>query len=49
MQISMPLRSVILRPHRTGRMIVNPSNIYGLDAFADIKRLSQATFIMSGF
>jgi hypothetical protein len=54
MQISMPLRSFVLCPskwalHRTGRMIVNPNNIYGLDTFADIKRLSRATFIMSGF
>jgi FkbM family methyltransferase len=47
MQISMPLRSLVVRPikwtlHRTGHMIVDLNNTYGLDAFADIKRLSQA-------
>jgi len=46
MQISIPLRSFAVRPikwalRRTGRLVIS-QNIYGVDAFADIKRLSQA-------
>ena len=46
MQKSNPIRSFVVRQvkqalHRSGRMIVN-RDIYGLDAFVDIKRLSQA-------
>jgi FkbM family methyltransferase len=46
MQIPIPLRSVVVRPikwalHRTGRTVIN-RNMYGYDAFADIKRLSLA-------
>ena len=46
MQKSNPFRSFVVRQvkqalHRRGRMVVN-RNIYGVDAFADIKRLSQA-------
>jgi FkbM family methyltransferase len=53
MQISILLRSILVRPikwalHRTGRTVIDRNtyavitNAYGYDAFADIKRLSQA-------
>lgn len=46
MQISVPLRSFVVRPikwalYRSGRVIIN-RNTYGHDVFADIERLSQA-------
>jgi hypothetical protein len=45
MRKSNPLRSFVVRQvkealHRSGRMIAN-QDIYGLDAFVDVKRLSQ--------